>query len=77
MVYNIKKSKLKEPKEESEFIIHLVKNKEEARQMAIEYQEWSSKNHLTWGEVARYGETFATLGKKYNLTEEFKENGII
>jgi len=53
------------------------KNKGEAREQAIVWQEWQSNRSMSWGEVAWWNNYFKKLGKKFGLTEEFKENGII
>jgi hypothetical protein len=57
--------------------ISSVKTKGEARNLAITYQSKISNEIISWGEVANYSHYFETLGKKFKLTEEFKENGII
>jgi hypothetical protein len=54
-----------------------IKNKEEARQEAINFQNWASEENLSYGEVAEWSGFFETLSKKFNLVREFKENGII
>lgn len=54
-----------------------IKTKEEARQMAIDWQGWQSKQSLSYSEVSQWQSYFETLAKKFNLVEEFKENGII
>jgi len=54
-----------------------IKTKEEAEQTAINFQQWISKNNLSYGELLNYTGYFETLAKKFNLIEEFKENGII
>ncbi len=54
-----------------------IKTEEEARQEAVNYQNWASKESLSYGELNEYTGYFETLAKKFNLTEEFKENGII
>jgi len=53
-----------------------VKTEGEARQYAIDWQNWASEQNLSYGELAEWGAVFAKLGEKFNLTEEFKENGI-
>jgi len=53
------------------------KTEEEARQYAIDWQNWASEQSLSYGELAEWGEIFEKIGEKFNLTEEFKENGII
>ena len=50
---------------------------EEARQYAIEWQRWASEQSLSYGELAEWGGIFTELGERFNLTEEFKENGIL
>ncbi len=57
--------------------ISKVKTKGEAQSIAIDFQNYASKKNLSWGEVALYNGYFVTLGKKFKLTKEFKENGII
>lgn len=57
--------------------INKVKNKEEAREIAMAFQNWSSQESLSYSELAEYGNYFEALGKKFKLTEEFKEEGII
>lgn len=50
---------------------------EEARQEAIDWQEWQAYQALSYFEVGEWMAFFEKLGKKFNLTEEFKEEGII
>jgi len=54
-----------------------IKSKGEAETMAIEYQKWASDENLSYSELIEYQNYFEKLGKKFKLTEEFKENGII
>lgn len=54
-----------------------VNTADEARQKAIDWQRWASEQNLSWGEVAEWGDYFTELGKRFNLTEEFRENGIL
>ena len=54
-----------------------IKTKEEARTMAIDYQNWASEQSMSYGELAKYQNYFENLGKKFGLKKEFKENGII
>lgn len=54
-----------------------IKTREEARQQAIDWQIWASEQSLSYGELADWGGYFRTLGKKYHLIREFKENGIL
>ena len=52
-------------------------NKENARQFAIEWQRETAKNALSWGEILEQQEKLKKIAKRYGLTKEFKENGII
>jgi hypothetical protein len=53
------------------------KTKEEARQYAIDLQKWASEKSLSYGELCRQQEELERIGKEFDLTEEFKENGLI
>jgi hypothetical protein len=53
------------------------KTKEEAREQAIEWQVWVAEQNLYYSELAEYADHFRTTGEKFDLVEEFKENGII
>jgi len=50
---------------------------EDARQFAIEWQHWASDQNLSYGELAEWGAYFEMIGERFDLLEEFKENGII
>jgi hypothetical protein len=52
-------------------------NAEEARQYAIDWQVWQSEHSLSYSEVLEWQGIFAELAERFNLTEEFRENGII
>lgn len=54
-----------------------IKGKEEARDIAVEYQNWAGGQSLSYGELAEYQSYFEALAKKFGLVDEFKENGII
>jgi hypothetical protein len=54
-----------------------IKTKEDARNYAIQWQNWQSTQSLSYSEVLEYQNYFSELGEQFNLTEEFKENGII
>jgi hypothetical protein len=54
-----------------------IKTESEARDAAIEWQEWQADRNLTYGELVYFQNYFENLAKKFNLTEEFIENGII
>jgi hypothetical protein len=57
--------------------IGAVKTKGEARQLAIDWQARASKESLSYAECSAWAGFFRTLGKKFGLLREFKENGII
>lgn len=54
-----------------------ITTKEQAREYAIDWQNWSSEQSLSYSELAEWGEIFTELGERFDLTTEFKENGII
>jgi len=54
-----------------------IKTKEEARQIAIEWQKWQSTKSMFYFELYQWSEYFFKLAEKFNLIYEFKENGII
>ncbi len=54
-----------------------VKTAEEAREYAIEWQQWVSEQNLSYGELHEWQGIFTELAEKFGLTEEFQENGII
>lgn len=54
-----------------------VKTKEEAREYAIEWQQWAGEKDLSYSELHEWGVIFSELAEKFDLVEEFKENGII
>lgn len=57
--------------------VNAVKTKEEARQIAIDWQSWQSRRTMSYADMLRWSEYFRALGKKFGLITEFKENGII
>ena len=57
--------------------MNYIKTKEQARQYGIEYQAWSSRENLSYGEIFHFQNKLEILAKMFNLTEEFKENGIL
>lgn len=52
-------------------------NRDEAREQAIDWQDWQSKQSLSYDELLEWQAYFESIAKEYNLTDEFKENGII
>lgn len=54
-----------------------VTTEAEARQTAIDWQNWQAEESLSIGELSEWEVYFEELAEKFNLTDEFKENGII
>ena len=54
-----------------------AREKENVRQKAIEWQLDFNNHDYSYGELAYFTEYFTKLAKRYGLTEEFRENGII
>lgn len=54
-----------------------VTSEGQAADLAIEYQDWASEQDLSYGEVVFYTNYFEDVAKKFNLTDEFRENGIL
>ena len=54
-----------------------ARTKENARQKAMDWQADYYNNNYSYGELAYFTEYFTKLAKRYGLTEEFRENGII
>lgn len=54
-----------------------AQSQDEARDYAIDWQHWQSEQNLSWGEIQEWTEIFTELATKFDLLEEFTENGII
>ena len=54
-----------------------TERKEAARQEAIDWQYEAAEQNMSYGELADALARFETLGRRYGLTAEFRENGII
>ena len=52
------------------------KQKESARQKAIDWQLEASEQSLSYGQLAEIGNYFYKLGKRFGLIREFRENAI-
>lgn len=50
---------------------------EDARQLAIDWQHWVGEQSLSYGELAEWQNYFEMLADKFDLVDEFKENGVI
>ena len=53
-----------------------ITTQDEARQYAIDWQNWSAEQSLSYGEILEWQAKFELLGRKFDLLEEFNENGI-
>jgi hypothetical protein len=58
-------------------MLHGIKTKGEAQQYGIDYQNWVSKQNLSYGELVDYQIKLHAIAKKFGLVREFKENGIL
>lgn len=54
-----------------------IKTQQEATQYAIAWQQWASNQSLSYGELSEWSAIFCELSEKYNLENEFHENGIL
>lgn len=54
-----------------------IETAEDAREYAIEWCHWASEENLSYEDVAEWQAYFETLAEKFDLTDEFRENGII
>jgi hypothetical protein len=56
----------------------VINTAEEARDYAIGWQNWMSKQNISWGEVSEWEAYFQQLVERFpELKDEFAENGII
>jgi len=53
-----------------------AERKAEVRTEAIEWQADFANHDYSWGEVAVWTNYFETMGRRYGLLTEFRENGI-
>lgn len=54
-----------------------IKTKAQARQYAIDFQHWASNKNLSYGELLHFQNKLSKMAEKFDLVEEFQENGII
>lgn len=52
------------------------KQKEKARNEAINWQSDFGNHNYSYGELAVFGNYFEKMGRRYGLLTEFRENGI-
>lgn len=53
------------------------KTQGEARMYGIEWQNWASEQDLSWDEIAMHQNNLYLIAREFDLTHEFKENGLI
>jgi hypothetical protein len=54
-----------------------INTQEDAREYAIDWQNWISEQNLSYGELIEWSEIFEELAERFDLREEFEENSII
>lgn len=64
--------------------ISTIKTEDQARELAIDWQGWAAEQNqigeeptLYTSDLVDWQNFFEKLAKKFNLTDEFKENGIL
>lgn len=50
---------------------------QEAKDFAIEWQAWQAHEAMSYSEISDWHNAFDELADKFNLRQEFVENGII
>jgi hypothetical protein len=60
-----------------EILMSTPESAEDARQQAIDWQTWAAEQSMSYGELIHWQQHFTITGQQWNLTEEFKENGIL
>jgi hypothetical protein len=59
------------------FKLKMPKTADEASSQAMDWQNDFKNKSYSWEDVILAGEHFAKVAKKFGLTDEFEENGII
>lgn len=57
--------------------IDTIESRPQAQDIAIEWQYWAGEQNLSMGELIDWQRYFEKLGEKFDLTDEFRENGIL
>ena len=52
------------------------KKKEAARNIAVEWSNIGDVSGLSWFDICHISEWFSTIGKRFGLLSEFRENGL-
>jgi hypothetical protein len=59
------------------FIKGDITTQDEARDEAIAWQNWQATQALSMSEVAEWASYFQALAEKFDLIDEFQENGLV
>lgn len=59
------------------YILNYREKKAKAREEAIRWQAEFQDHNYSYSELVHWQDYFEKLGKRYGLTREFKENGIL
>lgn len=54
-----------------------IETREQAIDAAVEWQSWMAERSLSMSEVIEWQGHFEALAAKFDLTDEFRENGVI
>ncbi len=54
-----------------------ITTSEEARQYAIDWQQWASEQDLSMQELVEFSTILMNLADRFDLHNEFQENGIL
>ena len=57
--------------------IEELKTADEATEHAKDFQNWASEQSLSLGELIDWQDYFEAIAKKFDLIDEFKENGVL
>jgi hypothetical protein len=57
--------------------ISKVTSSDQARELAIDWQVWSAEQAMSYDELWGWQQYFTKLADRFNLRDEFVENGII
>ena len=55
----------------------IINTEDEAREYVIDWQNWVSEQNLSYRELVEWCSIFEELADRFDLQEEFSENGII
>lgn len=53
-----------------------IATREEARDIAVQWQHWQAEQSMSMGELLEWQCYFEQLAEKFDLMDEFKENAI-